>query len=215
MPPAHYYIMPTLEATETLSKTADFVLPSNKLGLGRLDDSPDQPGSSDVIASLLHENHEKWHMYFRDVAGHNHIPHAVLTTLAMGGSPKDLRRAYDDGEGIQRPKPQADLQVAEEMTDPFKFLERMQDIEEYPNFLAFFEKEIVTKGSWQAVVNEHIFSRTPQTDFLLAQVFEGLYHPLIHLGFGIEFELPGLVAEGLAQVRSKSQLEDARKTPNG
>lgn len=192
--------MPDLEATQPVSKPEDFTLPRKTLGLARLDTKADQPGSRDIIADLLHKNHEKWHMYFRDVAGHNHIPHAVLTTLAMDGGPKEIRRAYDDGEGIQRPKSQADPQAVEEMTDPFKFLERMQDIEEYSNFLAFFEKEIATKGSWQTVVNEYIFARNPQTDFLLAQVFEGLYHPLIHMGFGIEFELPGLVAEGLAQV---------------
>jgi hypothetical protein len=196
--------MPALTATQTASEIEDFRLPSETLGLARLDAKPDQPGSRDVIADLLQKNHEKWNMYFRDVAGHNHIPHAVLTTLAMGGGPKEIRRAYDDGEGIQRPKPQADPEAVEEMSDPFKFLERMQDITEYSNFLGFFEKEIAAKGSWQAVVNEYIFSRVPQTDFLLAQLFEGLYHPLIHMGFGIEFELPGLVAEGLAQVSIRS-----------
>ena len=192
--------MPAAVVSKIDSKDGDFRLPSDKLGLGRLDDEPDRAGATDVIEQLLQKNHDKWDMYFRDVAGHNHIPHAVLTTLAMGGGPKELRRAYDDGEGIQRPKPQPDPAVVEEMSDPFKFLDRMQDISEYSNFLGFFEKEIEAKGSWQAVVNEYIFSRTPQTDFLLAQVFEGLYHPLIHMGFGIEFELPGLVAEGLAQV---------------
>ncbi|KAK4243421.1 hypothetical protein C7999DRAFT_36254 [Corynascus novoguineensis] len=198
--------MPGLDITEPASKPEDFTLPGEALGLGRLSAKPDQPGIRELISDLLHKNHEKYHMYFRDVAGHNHIPHAVLTTLAMGGGLKDIRRAYDDGEGIQRPKPQPDPKVVDEMTDPFKFLDRMQDIEEYSNFLAFFEKEIAAKGSWQAVVNEYVFARHPQSDFLLAQVFEGLYHPLIHIGFGIEFELPGLVAEGLAQAASHDPM---------
>lgn len=199
--------MPGLEVTPQppASKPEDFTLPSEFLGLGRLGTKADPAGSRDLIADLLHQNHEKYHMYFRDVAGHNHIPHAVLTTLAMGGGPKQLRRAYDDGEGIQRPKTQPDPKVVDEIKDRFKFLDRMQDIEEYSNFLAFFEQEIAAKG-WQAVISETILARHPQSDFLLAQVFEGLYHPLIHMGFGVEFELPGLVAEGLAQAASHDPM---------
>ncbi|PHH92982.1 hypothetical protein CDD83_2815 [Cordyceps sp. RAO-2017] len=181
-----------------------FVLPSENLGLGRIDASP--AGSSDVIRSLLQRNHEKWHMYFRDVAGHNHIPHAVLTTLAMGGGPQELRRAYDDGEAIQRPMPPLDPVVVSELSDPAKFRQHMQVLDKYPSFLAFFEHEIEAKGSWQAVINEHCFRRTPLADFMLAQLFEGLYHPIIHLGFGIEFELPGIVAEGLAQAASHDPM---------
>jgi hypothetical protein len=32
---------------------------------------------------------------------------------------------------------------------------------------------------------------------MLAQLFEGAYHPIIHVGFGVEFEQPSIVAEGL------------------
>jgi hypothetical protein len=193
----------TLEVI-SMATAADFRLSSENLGLGRIDANP--PGSTDVTSSLLQKNHEKWHMYFRDVAGHNHIPHAVLSTLAMGGSPKELRRAYDDGEAIQRPMLQLDPEIVKDMSDSFKFLERMQVQDQYPNFLAFFEQEIATKGSWQAVVNEYCFSRTPQSDFMMAQLYEGLFHPIIHLGFGIEFGLPGLVAEGLAQAASHDTM---------
>lgn len=174
---------------------------SERLGLGRLDANP--PGSNDAASRLLQENHEKWHMFFRSNAGHNHIPHAILSTLAMGGSPENLERAYDDGKGIQRPMPSVDPEVVKEMSDPARFRARMQVLDEYPNYLAFFKQEMANKGgNWQAVVTEHCFSRTPLADFMLAQLFEGVYHPFIHLGFGIEFELPGIVAEGLAQAAS-------------
>jgi len=123
----------------------------------------------------------------------------------MGGGPKHLRRAYDDGELIQRPKTAPDLSVVSSLHDPATFRKHTQDIEQYSNFLAFFEQQIAAKG-WQAVVTETLFSRNPQSDFLLAQLFEGLYHPIIHLGFGIEFELPGLVAEGLAQAASHDPM---------
>lgn len=40
-------------------------------------------------------------------------------------------------------------------------------------------------------------SRTELTDYIACGT--GLLHPIIHLGFGIEFNQPALVAEGLAQ----------------
>lgn len=43
----------------------------------------------------LQRNHDSYHMYFRDVGGHNHIAHSVLSVLAMGGGPKELKRTYD------------------------------------------------------------------------------------------------------------------------
>lgn len=180
-----------------------FRLPSENLGLARL--GPNSPGCTEVANDLLAKNHEKWHMYFRNVAGHNHIPHAILSTLAMGGSPYDLRRAYDDGEAIQLPMPPLDPAVVDQLSNKETFRARMGVLEEYPNYLAFFEKDIEARG-WQSVVKDYCFSRTPLADFMLAQLFEGLYHPIIHLGFGVEFQLGGLVAEGLAQTASHDPM---------
>jgi len=190
--------------------TTDFQLPSTSLGLARLGPNPDPAGSNEVVRLLLTKNHEKFHMYFRDVAGHNHIPHAVLSTLAMGGTPKHLRRAYDDGTAIQRAMPPtADPSVIAKLSDPVEFSARMQILDEYPNFLAFFKSEIARHGGdWTAVVNEHVFcsAKKYEKTTMLAQMFEGLYHPLIHFGFGVEFALPGLVAEGLAQAASHDPM---------
>jgi hypothetical protein len=167
--------------------------------LGRIEPNPE--GALNVCNELLQKNHEKWHMYFRDIAGHNHIPHALLTTLAMGGGPKELQRAYDDGEPIQRALPAVDLQVVDELSDPAKFRARMNLLPEYSNFLVFLKREIAAKG-WQNVFNEYCFSRTPLAEYMLAQLYEGLYHPIIHVGFGVEFDLPDIVAEGLAHAAS-------------
>lgn len=180
-----------------------FRLPSENMGLARLERNPS--GCNDVANDLLAKNHKKWHMYFRNVAGRNHIPHAILSTLAMGGAPHDLRRAYDDGEAIQKPMPPLDLEVVEQLSDKETFRAKMGVLEEYPNYLFFFEREIGARG-WQNVVQDYCFRRTPLADFMLAHLYEGLYHPLIHLGFGVEFNLPGLVAEGLAQTASHDPM---------
>jgi hypothetical protein len=190
---------------DILDATPGFELSPDCLGFARIDPNP--PGALETTSQLLQKNHEKWHMYFRNVAGHNHVAHAVLSTLAMGGGPTELHRAYDDGEPIQRPMPPRNAMYIAEMSEPSKFREHMMTLDQYPNFLAFFKQEIAKKdGDWRAVVNEHCFSRTPLGDLMLAQQFEGLYHPLIHMCLGIEFELPSLVAEGLAQAASHDPM---------
>lgn len=60
--------MPGLTPTSA-SSPQDFTLPSEFLGLGRLSAKADQAGSHDLIADLLRQNHDNFHMYFRDVAG--------------------------------------------------------------------------------------------------------------------------------------------------
>lgn len=177
------------------TKASRVHLSPDHLGLARIDENPS--GSIELASELLQKNHDKYHMYFRDVAGHNHIPHSILTVLAMGGGPNELNRAYDDAEGLQRPLPPVDSQAVKELSDPDKFKARMLHLPEYANFLCFFEQEINIKG-WKAVVHEFCFSGTPLAKSMLSQLYEGLYHPIIHLGFGIEFDQPSIVAEGLA-----------------
>ena len=50
-----------------------------------------------------------------------------------------------------------------------------------------------------AVVERYIFSKAvneprPQ---MLGRFLGGLVHPMIHAGYGLEFRLPGMVAEGV------------------
>lgn len=169
------------------------------LGFARIDDSP--AGVIETANELLQKNHDSYHMYFRDVGGHNHISHSILSVLAMGGGPEELKRAYDDGYGYQRPLPPLDPAVVQELSDPEKFMARMFNIDQYTNFLIFFEHEIEIKG-WKAVVQEYCFSHTPLAETMFFQLYEGLLHPIIHLGFGVEFEQPSLIAEGLAHAAS-------------
>ncbi|KAJ5592638.1 hypothetical protein N7537_009542 [Penicillium hordei] len=184
----------------TATESSQVRLSPDHLGIARIDAGV-VPGALQAANKLLQKNHDEWHMYFQDIAGHNHIPHSLLTVLAMGGGPEQLRRAYDDGEILQRPLPSLIPESIGELSDPRAFLSRMVKIPEYTNFLVFFEQEIEAKG-WKAVVNEYCFSGTSVAEAVFAQLFEGLYHPIIHLGFGVEFDQPSIVAEGLAQAAS-------------
>lgn len=137
-------------------------------------------------------------MFFRDTAGHNHIAHSLLTILALGAGPQELKDRYDDGTPIQRPIPQVDQELLKKLSDPEVFYQAIGAISQYHTFLVFFKQEITAKG-YQTVVQEYVFARSKVADEMLARMYEGAYHPIIHLGLGIEFQQPMIVAEALAQ----------------
>jgi hypothetical protein len=147
---------------------------------------------------LLQVNHDKWHIFFRDVTGHNHIAHSILTCLALGAEPSDIQRAYDDSEVTQRAIPEVDHTILEQLRDDEKLGEMIGTCNLYTTFLVFFQGEI-DKHGWKQVVTKYVFSRTPLAEKMLVKMYESAYHPLIHLGLGIEFEQPGIIAEALAQ----------------
>nr|POF02472.1 questin oxidase [Quercus suber] len=164
-------------------------------GIARIDLNP--PGCIDILNELLQKNHVDFGMFWRPTAGHNHTVHSMLSVFALGGGPKQLKRAYDDDDLHQEPMPPVDFEVVDKLGDTKTFLVKMRQLDQYGNFLIFFEREIEVKG-WTAVVNEYCFDHGELSQAMLAQLFEGAYHPIIHLGFGIEFDQPCIVAEGLA-----------------
>lgn len=48
------------------------------------------------------------------------------------------------------------------------------------------------------LLNKTLFAGDERADDLLARCFAGLYHPLIQIGYGLEFGLSALIPEGLA-----------------
>ncbi|KAK9438010.1 HypA [Metarhizium brunneum] len=164
--------------------------------LGRVNDIP--ADSVQKANDLLQKNHDELHIFWRDVNGHNHMAHSLLTTFAMGGDGRELQRAYDDGISVQRPAPELDNGVVNSLADDDKMLGILGQIPQYTNVLAFFEEQI-DQSNWKEVLHRYCFSRTRLADTILARMYEGAYHPIIHLGLGVEFEQPSIIAEALAQ----------------
>jgi len=160
------------------------------------------PNALEECNKLLRKNHEEWHMFFRDTAGHNHIVHSLLTILALGAGPEELKARYEDGVPIQRAMPSVDsellgkLRSKEEAGALYKSISGQ--VHQYHTFLEFFQGEISAKG-WREVIQEYLLARTQVADLLLARMYEGAYHPIIHLGLGVEFQQPAIIAEALAQ----------------
>jgi len=158
----------------------------------------DAPEKAKVVSELLQENHDRFHMFFNNDGFHNHIAHHLLTTYALDASTKDLKDHFQSNESYQRPLGSYDQATVAKMQDPAAFISFLGDEQQYKNFLQFFRGEIKSSG-WQAVVNEFVFSDNELASKMLPLVFAGFLHPLIHLGFGVEFEQPAIIAEALSQ----------------
>jgi hypothetical protein len=60
------------------------------------------------------------------------------------------------------------------------------------------------------VLREFILKGNKRADDMLVRMFDGILHPLIHLGFGVEFEQPAIIAEALALAAVHDDWDAAR-----
>ena len=160
---------------------------------------PDIKSQSCKIASdLLDKNHEKNHMYFNDDGFHNHIVHHLLTILALGATPEEIRKGFDNNNTYQRSQRPTKERNVEEMSDREQFKKFLGKQQYFTDFTNYFAREIERKD-WQATLREHLFAGDEHAETLLKRMYAGFYHPIIHLGFGVEFGQPAIIAEALAQ----------------
>jgi len=99
------------------------------------------------------------------------------------------------------PIPPEDPNVVRSLSDPKVFAQHLFSKPQYTNYLRFFESEIAKRGV-EATVHEIVFAGDARAEDMLVRLFMGFVHPLIHLGFGLEFGQPAIVAEALAQAAS-------------
>ncbi|KAI5792688.1 hypothetical protein FPQ18DRAFT_389265 [Pyronema domesticum] len=150
------------------------------------------PASAKAASDCLTENHNAHHIFFNSDGFHNHISHYLLALYDLGASASLLTRSYHHEASYQRtleavPHPDIDP------LDP-QFLGLHSS---YSSYLTFFRNEISTKG-YEKVLEETFFSGTEKSEDMFVRLFAGFLHPFIHIGYGIEFKQPALIAEGLA-----------------
>ena len=149
-----------------------------------------------------------------------------MSIFALGATPSQIQKAFDDNAGYQRPQFPVEKDIVSSMSDPAAFQKYLGNEKYFRDYEIFFQKEIERHdGNWGAVLNEHLFADTDKARDLLVRMFAGFYHPIIHLGFGIEFEQPVIIIEALAQaathdcwpkqfIEKTTELVEARKGSN-
>ncbi|PQE28606.1 hypothetical protein CJF32_00005695 [Rutstroemia sp. NJR-2017a WRK4] len=159
---------------------------------------PQDKETAAKTSELLQENHEKHHVFFNQSGFHNHIVHHLLTLYGLGAPANIIEKHYKNNASYQRPAVQVEDRVIIDMSNPEHFSKYLGNEKYYHDFLLFFQQEMETKG-WENVLKEYVFAGDARADNFLGRLFAGFLHPLIHLGFGIEFNQPAIIAEALAQ----------------
>ncbi|KAK0499862.1 hypothetical protein EDD18DRAFT_1152953 [Armillaria luteobubalina] len=155
-----------------------------------------------AMQNVLRDNHEKWHTFFNDRGFHNHIAHHILAIWALGASKEIIEAVYRVDVPTQRPaiKSPGPITTA-------NFNAHLGDEKFYGAYLSFFKEQLAGKGT-ASVLEEFVFSESTNIDAaskdnqqpgMLNRFWGSLVHPMIHTGNGLEFGIPGIVVEGLAQ----------------
>ncbi|RAH48453.1 questin oxidase family protein [Aspergillus brunneoviolaceus CBS 621.78] len=154
--------------------------------------------SARATSEVLQHDLEHHHVFFNDLGFHNHIVHHILSIYALGASVEEIRAAYERDRAYQRKAIPVDEAVVAKLADRNRFLGLLGMKEHYSNFVRFFQREIERVGV-EEVLKGFLFGQDEVARAMLGRLFGGLIHPFIHLGFGLEFEQPAIVAEALAQ----------------
>ncbi|KAI5839496.1 hypothetical protein DFP73DRAFT_598482 [Morchella snyderi] len=174
--------------------------------------------SSRKLSELLQRNQEDHHGFFSDIGFHNHMSDDLLSTYDFGATPADLDAIFNRVKQVQRPPPELHSEIVVDLSDESQWHKYLGDKDRWSDFVTFFQKEMEDIGM-PAMLNKRLFAGTEASDDLLGRCFSGLYHPLIRIGCGLEFDIPGLVPIGLATaacethhtaVFFKKTLEDAK-----
>ena len=136
---------------------------------------------------------------------------------ALGATPEQIQKHYNNNKTAQRPQQPLHNHVTTELCDFKKYQQYLGKEKYYYDYLVYFQGEIEKKG-YQEVINEYLLKGDARADDMLGRMFSGVsrdyssvyenisillvtgfLHPIIHLGFGVEFQQPAIVAEALAQ----------------
>ncbi|KAJ7330859.1 hypothetical protein DFH08DRAFT_966615 [Mycena albidolilacea] len=154
------------------------------------------PESTAAARKYLQQDYEQHHG-----GAHNHTPFHILVEWALGGSPAHLEAIWDQHVALERYAYHSPGSIT-----PQTFGDHLGDEEYYQAYLYFFS-DLVLKKPVHVVLEEWVFSLKANFDTnshgqqpeMLNRLLAGILHPMLYVGYGLEFSLPGLVAEGLAQ----------------
>lgn len=109
-----------------------------------------------------------------------------------------MQAAYDEEVNSQRIAFPPYQKIIDALQTPAGFNKYLGDYTQYTNYLVYFTAEVEAKGV-PRVLDEYLFAGDERANDLLSRLFVGFGHAMIHLGYGIEFRQPAIVAEALAQ----------------
>ncbi|KLT40791.1 hypothetical protein CC85DRAFT_287064 [Cutaneotrichosporon oleaginosum] len=167
------------------------------------------PQSTESVRRVLTENDHAYDMWEKKRRyAHNHFAHSALTRYALGAPPALLQADWEYDRGyIALLDPREDGRENDLQGMPDKITrDNWRDKAVFGKrgahslYLPFFHGEVQRLGI-DGALREYLFSPAANADgpSMLCALLAGVVHPFIHIGLGLEFDDPLVVAEGLAQ----------------
>jgi len=141
-------------------------------------------------------------LFFITICRASHTSHHLLAVFALGAPVASFDTIFNVHVDRTRPALKSPGNISKE-----NFYEHLGKKSYYDSYLHYFHNVILEKGA-TAAIEEYVFARGANVDEngsdksprkMFNRLFARLYHPMIYIGYGLEFGIPGLVAEGLAQ----------------
>ncbi|KAF8550708.1 hypothetical protein OG21DRAFT_1499617 [Imleria badia] len=177
--------------------------PPSLLAPGRVPNSG--PEATAALLKALRDNHERSHVFFNEFSFHNHSVHHLLAIYALGAPGPIINAAY---ENTHLDHMRVAFVAPEKVTiTDDNFTEYLGNDHYYNAYLDYFHRVVLEPGATiSTILEKYLFSphynvRKPhqgEQPQMLNRFLEILIHPIIHAGYGAEFGIPGLIAEGLA-----------------
>ncbi|KDR73013.1 hypothetical protein GALMADRAFT_281208 [Galerina marginata CBS 339.88] len=192
-----------------MSATFNFLFPVPSLPQSPLS-PPHFPGvspdSTRTLQNVLKDNHEKWHIFFNEKRFHNHAAHRAIASWALGADASIVQSGYERDCNYEKPAFKSPRPITAET-----FNEHLGDEKYFNSYLEFFTAYVKDKGI-SAALEDFIFSPKANLDpkfskadvspeeqpQMLSRFLSGVLHPMIHTGYGAEFNLPGMIIEGMS-----------------
>ncbi|KAF9509405.1 hypothetical protein BS47DRAFT_1373523 [Hydnum rufescens UP504] len=137
--------------------------------------------SVQTLRTLLKLNIQNHHIFVNELGFHNHLPHHLFAKFALGANSNLLRAIYEHDKAMLLPAiPSPGLITPENY---ISHLGVSKTLEEYIY-------------SRKANYDDQLGNNQPE---MFSRFIGSLYHPLIHLGYGLEFGVVGVVAGGTSR----------------
>ena len=140
--------------------------------------------SVNEVNRFLQHNHENFHILWNVERNlHNHQVHYLLTDLALGASPDQIRDAFEGNTAYQRPL-QAGDESHQKLINDENFAPSLGQADHYASWIRYFSDQVAGKG-WQYVLTEYLFAQTARADDLLGRMYEGETQPSMSRGVNV------------------------------
>ncbi|XP_037040039.1 oxidoreductase AflY-like [Bradysia coprophila] len=156
-------------------------------------------GAYELTKNLLIKAHAEYDINYRGYLA-NHLPHGLYTLCALGASTSRLQQFYD--KYVKKLEP---ISKTSTVIDSSNWETNIGCKGSYSDYLRYFDNELEVKGLKNTF--DLYFSQ------LMGESLGAALHPLINIGYAMEFKNPILLSEGLAYV-CITPLRDTSKILN-